>query len=283
MRQEARAQLTAILAGSLCGCASVRQEPITAETTEPSKLSSLLEHFESAARQHGAYALIICGNCEGFRGNVSLAYQVLLEEGVKSDHIFILVDGGEATPFYPAAGPATLQALKMVLESFSRALNHEDSLFVYVSDHGQRTNTTPALSTIVLDDGEIDEIAFQDLIDAVDVQYKVFLFDQCYGGGFAARLGVGSALAIAVAPPNRLSNGNGFPRAFFGAFRNKQDADINHDGLVSLWEAFHYAVKHDRGTRVGHNKPRWNSGADLDPRTLGLLLTPFTPVGPTNR
>jgi hypothetical protein len=61
-------------------------------------------------------------------------------------------------------------------------------------------------------------------------------------------------ITIAACSAHQSSNGNSFPQAFFGSFRKKA-GDADHNGRVSIKEAFGFALKHDENALDGEQNP----------------------------
>lgn len=231
----------------------------------------LTQRLTEAVREKrtSRYAVIICGHCESFRDGVTLAYQVLLEQGYKGGDVFILVDIGNKTRQYPVAGSATVETVKKTLSLLGQALTPESSLFVYVSDHGRQIPLEKGgvASTIVLHEGKenLTDQEFVEQVADIRARRQVYLFDQCYGRAFVEGLralterprepGLGprpEIVAMAVAPPARLANDVEFPRLFFEAFRDGRGVPIEG---VTIADAFDEARQNDPGTQKGNNKP----------------------------
>jgi hypothetical protein len=197
--------------------------------------------------------------------NVAMAHRILLENGYKKENIHIF---DTALPFplslfmekpYPVQGPAALTEIKEQFRELSRIVTPEDHLFVYATDHGKEKKKrcgfhSIEVSTLVLEDNSIDEIDFAKLLEGIRPKIGIFLFDQCYSGGFAQRLAGKGRVTIAACSPHESSNGNTFPKAFFSAFWKKA-GDADHDGIVSIKEAFSFALKHDENAVDGEQNP----------------------------
>jgi hypothetical protein len=105
-----------------------------------------------------------------------------------------------------------------------------------------------------LAEGRINEIEMARLVENIRPKIGIFLFDQCYSGGFAQRLAGPGRITIAACSARQPSKGRSFPESFFGAFL-KNRGDNNDDGQVSIQEAFSYALENDRYASSGEQSP----------------------------
>lgn len=206
------------------------------------------------------YALLICGYSElRFEKNLLLAYLVLLENGFQRDNIYTLKSNGENNLFYSVDGPATREAIAAVFKHLSKIVGSQDSLFVFTTDHGKKSEVTirdsdkqasMSLSTLILfNNEEINEMEFASWIEKINPREGVAIFTQCYSGGFAERITNERFVTIASASRDQVSYDNGddqgcFFRPFLTAFRGKK-ADTNKDGKISLKEAFDYSLENN--------------------------------------
>lgn len=232
---------------------------------EGSKPNGKVDHF----------ALLIGADTElRHHGNLSMAYQVLLEQGYARENIYIFDSEGN-TPFFPVTDVTTLAALEMMFDHFTDIVEPHDTLFIYVTGHGRRVTAdqesgqeskTIGVSTLILNPGE--EMAQDDfavLLERVTPGVGIAFFDQCYWGQFS-RPKLGDWVTITTADPEETSHGVSFPRAFWMAFREGQK-----DGVpLSILDAFKKAMVQDKATRMGLNRPRISHGY-IDPAKLLLL------------
>jgi hypothetical protein len=208
------------------------------------------------------YAVLINGhNWDRYINNLSLAYRVLAQSGYREENIHVLEYQGKFRNTYPVHGLATINEIKKHFEHLSRIIGSHDQLFVYTTDHGDRTRIVDRyrdvieVSTLRLLSEKINEIEFADFLAPINPRIGIFLFDQCHSGGFAQRIAGKNRVTISACSAHESSSDNTFPQAFFGAFlRNSGDADNN--GQVSIREAFAFALKHDEYTLRGMQSPK---------------------------
>ncbi len=211
------------------------------------------------------YAVLISGLTESRHlKNMILAYNTLLYLGFQEQNIYVLDSKGAERLNYKVDGPATKSAIEKVFSHLKSKTDSEDFLFTYVTNHGGRSSGE---STIALPGPDVGEETFENFLSGMEVKKGVLVFDQCYGGGFAKRLGKGRFVAVSASHPGENSIDNSFPQAFFNSF-NYAVGDMNGDGLVSIEEAFNYALRHDMFALRGMQHPMIVS--DLSPGRIFL-------------
>ncbi len=227
--------ITLILAGSLLGCCSspaglegrMRNERIMHNST-PDK-----------------YAFLISGESEYWhRANISLIYNAFLRNDFRKENIYILDHEGEKVYGYPVDGSATKENIKKVFVFLKNKIDEKDLLFVYTTDHGGRIiKDGTELSTLVLPGPDLDQKEFSEYIKDIIPKLGIFLFDQCYSGGFAEELAKKNYVAIASTKSDEKSFGeeDSFGSYFILASFNNPNADLNNDGKTSLKESFEYS------------------------------------------
>lgn len=230
------------------------------------------------------YAVLICGLRESrFQVNLSLAYQVLLENGFFAENIYILEGDGGKTFLYPLDDAATKSNVKFLFDYLAKKVDGEDLLFVEVTDHGERTQLLMAdptdinrdnYSVINLVDDSLSQKEFAGYLTDICPQTGIFVFGQCYSGGFAEEIGknkfvaVASTKATAVASADPYNLDDIFESHFMLAFRNKAVSDRNGDGRVSVEEALDYVKQNHSYTKDKKQFPFIQS--DLNPETIFL-------------
>jgi len=143
------------------------------------------------------YAILINGAAENrFFADLSVAYQVLLESGFLRENIYILDAKEQDWHWYPIDGRAMSHNIVFIFHRLKQILNRQDMLFVLVTDHDNRIPESRAF-TIQLVDRTIDQKEFARHIDGLNPKIAIFLFDQCYSGGFAKEIGNGKNVAVA--------------------------------------------------------------------------------------
>jgi hypothetical protein len=206
--------------------------------------------------QPDRYALLIGAHGElRHQGNLSLAYQVLLEQGYRRENIFIL-DSNPPSPYYPLAAPTTRENVRLAFETLAKAVEPHDTFLIYATGHGRRVEAveiaggkvrTLAVSTAVLNEAE--DMAREELLEllaTIAPASGFAFFDLCYWGPFEVESWK-TGTFVSVARADRTSYGNTFPRAFWTELRAQREPSIPL--------AFEAAVRQDTGTRKGFNSP----------------------------
>ena len=221
------------------------------------------------------YAVLISGQTEERHAlNMTLVYNFLLDNGYNEKNIYVIDGKGQDRIYcYPVNASATVDNVRLAFNSLESKLDKNDSLFVYVSDHGSRTEISEGavLSTITTNDGSVlDQRKFEDFIEKLNYGLGIFLFDQCYSGGFAKETGHGNNVSIASASADEsaYSGGihNSFTAYFIKSFVFSVDSDRNLDGNVSISEAFDYAATNHSYSARGKQNPFIST--ELDPGTI---------------
>ncbi|MDE6097473.1 MAG: C13 family peptidase [Muribaculaceae bacterium] len=186
-------------------------------------------------------------------------------------------DGEDDTRF-----AATNKEIAMIFEELTERLTADDHLFIYVIDHGKRglnIKTNQTESCICLWNEE--ELYASDLRDMLlpfrnkGVAISA-VFGQCYSGGFVKPLSnIGCVVAAACGEEEfsyGCSNGQydefvlAWSTAMCGmdVFGNKVSSDFDGNNIVSMEEAFWYALANDKASE----KPKYSS----DPMRVGKYL-----------
>jgi hypothetical protein len=224
------------------------------------------------------YAVLIGAHTElRHRGNLSMAYQVLIEQGYLRDRVYILESEGDAT-YFPTTDVASRASVARLFEHLRKIVEPQDTLLIYVTGHGRRVTATAetngeakplGVSTIVLNQNE--ELADWELgamLEGIHPSVGIAFFDQCYGAIFATAMRSCNFVTITTAAEDETSYGVSFPRAFWAAFRRP----IAGDHSPSVLDAYRYAMKEDSGTLRGYNQPMITHQSQcVDPAKLSLL------------
>jgi len=193
------------------------------------------------------YAVLINGSDESrFVAEISLIYQVLLENGFRRENVYILDQRGSEDFLYPADDIASRKNLESVFLHLSKKVDSEDLLVVHISDHGVRNKTEDGqeITEIYLPSGNVSEIDLEGYLSNIKPKYGIITTEICYGGGLALRLGKGRYIGISQTTDKDLgysSLRDSFGGFFYQAFRNHAMSDRNGDDLVTIDEAFAYA------------------------------------------
>jgi hypothetical protein len=223
------------------------------------------------------FGILISGTTdERFRKNLGNVYKLLLKKGYRQENIFILDWKGQKRDEYPVAGPAHWQSIQGVFSKVDQKIaeakknNRKTDLFLYVTDHGIREvrslpidgkHTAGYFSEIILAYRQyIDEVNFAYDVNEIHFDRGIFVFAQCYGGGFAQRLSGKNRISIAASAEDEISwdlpPQSSFTDDLLKALENPE-ADLNGDGKVDISEAFYRA---------------WVQSVDKKPKETPLIL-----------
>ena len=230
------------------------------------------------------FAVMVCGLVDDCGHHQMLAtYRSLLKNGFPKNNIYILEGDGKSIygieDFYPIDDSATIDSISTLFAYLERRVTNRDLLLVYISDHGElkirpvapKTSSVQGLvggeweSTIVLWDKEMGEKYFANRLNRIHPRVGIYMFTQCYSGGFAERLAGPGRITIATSQKEKQSYSDGssmcFSTAFFEAFHNPS-SDADKDGKISVREAFKWARVKDKDKAF--NTPFIRYGLDRD-------------------
>jgi len=199
------------------------------------------------------YAVIVSGSDDArYRENITLAYRTLLSNGFTPGNIFVLEAEGKKEGYYPYSitAPASKQNLKSLIESLHEKVDENTTFVMYVTGHGVRNEE----SEILVKGKNIAVSDLENWLSGMHPKFGILIFDQCFGGGFAKRLGKKEYVAVSASEKDEESMEGTFPNAFFGAWKNPE-ADKNKDGKISIQEAFDYALENDVHAESGEQSP----------------------------
>ncbi len=278
------------LATALSGCVDEERELVSYAPVESECSDYVIEEVKAPITKiEDKFAVLISGLTEErHTANLSVAYQVLLENGFKSENIYVLDRNGRNKYYHPVHGRGTKVFVEKAFKKLQAKIDKNDMLFVYVTNHGYkakveggkiiRINKNEAgktgkkeLSLIDLVGKDIHQEEFAGLLKKMQYKLGIFLFDQCYSGGFAEEVGNDRNIAIASTDKNKSAysriNDSIFGDFFLG-FRRKGKSDTNKDGRVSLKEAFDYMMRTNTMWKNNNFKPFISS--DLNPDKVFL-------------
>lgn len=223
-----------------------------------------------AACPREKFAILISGTNEArFRKNLGNVYKMLVKKGYARENVFILDWKGHNSEDYPVAGPANWQSIGKVFSEVDRRTvearqsSRKTDLFLYVTGHGIRglrmlywngKYLSGYFSEMILAYNQcVDEINFAWDLNAIHFDRGIFVFAQCYGGGFAQRLSGENRITIAASAADRESwdwpPQTSFTDDLLQAMENPE-ADLNGDGTVDIPEAFYSAWVQSTGKKL---------------------------------
>lgn len=153
---------------------------------------------------------------------------------------------------------ATEQTLGQTLINLSKQLTMDDHLFLFITDHGGSRNKVNDSFIWLWDDQQLSDKHLGLLLNLFNIGSINVLMGQCYSGGFIDDM-IGNRRIITTAcngdEQSWISPDKPYDEFVYhwtcavnGADEtgNPINADTNGDGMVSMAEAFDYAMSHDR-------------------------------------
>lgn len=219
-------------------------------------------HSAEAAKITGQkYAVLISGQTEEKHvKNMEAVCKVLLKSGFLRKNILVFDAKGSQSRPYSVNAPADAKSIRLCFRYLANQIGPNDLLFVYVTNHGcldERLLTPDAggristqyaekqkIAEIGLFGRYLDELDFAACVDKVKPGVGIFIFTQCYGGGFAERLAGKNRITISANEKDAVCDSRAFSKLFFGAF-NRKAADNDANGKISIREAFEYTLENN--------------------------------------
>jgi uncharacterized protein YceK len=190
-----------------------------------------------------------------------------------------------------------LSNVEMVFASLAENFTGTEKLFVFTTDHGGSNGGFDTYENL-WNWEEITDAHFAELLAAVPAAEKICTFEPCFSGGFLDNI-VGEPGPIVATsacnydeyswamPPDYVYDTYVFhwTAAMKGedAYGVPVDADANQDGIITLDEAYAYAVEHD----TDDESPQYGEYPEGTGSYLTLKVTsnppaqPSKPIGPT--
>lgn len=229
------------------------------------------------------YAVIISGgadkssNYPRYWNDCSFFFKTLKANGFLQDNIYVLISDGQDPAVDQTDGTsskwdlnadgindtrysATKENIAIVFNELAGKMTTEDILYIFTTDHGgNNTATNPAPyanSDVVLwlwNDTYITNTDFAAEVGKVKAKAVVGIFEQCYSGGFAEALKGPGRVVMSAARWWELSYAaassdldyDEFSYYATQALADPTKGDSNGDGIVTMEEAFLYALAKD--------------------------------------
>ncbi|MCK8604036.1 C13 family peptidase [Desulfoferrobacter suflitae] len=224
------------------------------------------------------WAVIISGGFNAWSNHVrywndcSYFYRTLTAHGFQDDHIYVLMSDGTDPSADRSDGTdspldldgdgdpdirfsATKANITKVFNSLRSRLGADDILYIFATDHGGSNDVSPyANPTVILYLwGEtITDAEFAAEVNKVTAGATVCIFEQCFSGGMIDDLQAPNRVLISAARFWELSYAmaptyeyDEFSYHFTYAAANPAGGDADGDGVVSMEEAYLYALAHD--------------------------------------
>ena len=250
-----------------------------------------------------AWAFIISGGANQGNNHIrywndsSFIYRTLVEYyGYADDHIRVCIsdgtnpavdrsDGTNSPPDLDGDGdadieyPATTQYINQVFGELAATLTASDQLFIFTTDHGgQESGWDCYLNLWNWEELRDDQMAA--LVNALPCESIICTFEQCFSGGMIDDLEATGRVIATAARYDESSWAMG-PCYIYDTFvywwtsavgwetpsGTPVDADTNDDGMVSMHEAFNFALANDHESE----HPQYSS----TPTDLGDMLNLF--------
>lgn len=227
-----------------CGCASFQAAVAPAPTFEyvpspPARLAAKLPFQPNGEVDH--FVVLIGGNTElRHRGNLSMAYQVLVEKGHEYEDIFVL-DSEGPMPWYPWTDEATLLGVRLLFAKLALVMEEHDTLFVYMTGHGnshpieaydqegKRTNLN--LNVFKLNPAEeLLRGEFADMLNRINGAGLILVTDFCYWG--VNPMIHCKWVQMSATTDGIVSHGTGFARTFWNHMRHNGSPQAAFDAAV---------------------------------------------------
>ena len=142
------------------------------------------------------------GEADEFWNDTYLMWEMLQNKGFHADSIFVLfADGNDRHPNNPRYNPgnsvtitdgsATIAHVCSLFEDLrfgthgKPQIMEDDFLFVWIFDHGGYDSNTNHSYFHLYNNGSMSDVTFANLVNPIPAHRKVFLMQQCHGGGFS--------------------------------------------------------------------------------------------------
>ncbi|MFW9848043.1 MAG: C13 family peptidase [Candidatus Thorarchaeota archaeon] len=250
-------------------------------TTE--NLPSDLEYADTTPTK---YAILFSGGVSNwyayprYWNHIEWFYVLLLMNGYDPDNIFVCYNNGTGDRTgVPVDYPGTSDGLNETFTYLSGEMGRADSLFVYVTDHG---NEAGICTWNDLDPDGISPVEFLGWLDSISCHHMIVIMQQCFSGAFIPYLSLSNRIIMTACAYNEIawaSDALGYSEftfrllcAFYGFHIWGYDtpiwADLNNDGLISMAEAFGYAATMDSKDET----PHYDDNGDQIGSTVGNII-----------
>jgi hypothetical protein len=214
----------------------------------------------------------------------------ILEEQYKfeRDHIFVLFEEVEKDPAVIQYKSTRENVQKLSLE-ISRRARKEDLVFVFIAGHGSSDGKVYKLN-LVGPDPTAEELA--DMLYAIPARNFIVVNTTTCSGGSVGALSKPGKVVVTATKSGHEKNQTHMGEFFVDALE-KNNADLDKSGRVSILEAFNYAVQRvsdyytkegnlqtehpvldDNGDSKAHDKPAPDNGDGFLARTTYLDAGP---------
>jgi hypothetical protein len=255
------------------------EEPANVLAPDPAKKSSDQENHKFLERVSNPptdashrYAVIISGGYDSYNDHVrywndcSKFFKALKSNGFLNDHIYTLISNGKSTSrsqdldgdgVKDIGYSATKANITAVFNELKTKLGNDDVLYIFTTDHGGAANGNPPPYTnsnvVMYLWGEyITDAEFATEVNKVSAKAIVAIFEQCFSGGMIDNLKAPNRVLMSAARFWELSYAMGpdyvydeFSYYITEALATPALSDSNRDGIVTMEEAYLYALSKD--------------------------------------
>lgn len=170
---------------------------------------------------------------------------------------------------------ATKENLQTVFQDLGNTMTDEDHLFVFVTGHGHKSPIGNSIPSLYLwNNVQLSPDEFSDYLDLVDVQCINVVMGQCYSGAFIDAVHGDNRIIATACTEDQKSYG--FDDLAFDMFLyhwtsaiaqmdhngNPVSSDMDHNGYISMQEAFSYAK--EQGLPYTEGNWLWNETPQID-------------------
>jgi hypothetical protein len=209
----------------------------------PVRLQNKLETIdtESLKKEPQHYAVLIGGNTEDrHRNNLSLAYQILIEQGYKRTNIFVFDSEGGNPAIFPITDTTTYKTMEIFYAWIAEQVTPQDTLLIYMTGHGNKLVRSNESAHALNKSEKLSKSQFITFIKKIQPKIGIVFGDFCYWGAIDPyQPGLEQYIFITATNDDRVSYGTTFARSFWNSFRkyNKK--------VPSLLEIYYNALFDD--------------------------------------
>jgi hypothetical protein len=262
-----RLELALVVAAAVAAAAL----PMNAQDAQDVQDAQVAQVVGAAVDAVAQYAVIVNGD-DSFTHNynVALAVSSLSQLGYAPQNTLVLAPSrapgaagaaGEAATAAAAPAtwrrPATAQGLRQALALLHARMRPGDLLLIYLTGHGYRMFGRTSLE---LRDGSIGARELMGRLAGLPFGKLILIADPCYSGGFVdAAVALGrNVVAVSSADDKHEARCEPFVRPLWLATLAAEN-DLDHDGFVSIEEAFGVAARGLRqmGAGTGGDTPQY--------------------------
>ncbi len=157
---------------------------------------------------------------------------LISQYGYRERDISLLAEG------LPAGQAITAENIRSLFRDLRSRLTGNDALWVFLIGHGSFDGQWAKFNIIGPDLRDVD---FANLVDQLPCQRIIFINTTSASGPFLIPMSAKDRVIITATRNGIERNATHFAEYFLQALQNKQHADLNKDGQLSITEAFVYA------------------------------------------